>query len=246
MACPVHGAPSGRDRRWTRLARPGWDGPAIGCDPGDLGRGPVRPTSRSLFASATAWSRAACGGDLVEQRRLDRLADDVVDIGLVRDGRDDVLVRRDGVLRETAGAVLDGRRRRREERVVVRRRRRRVDRDLLGELDHAPRVREELRERDGRVRELGVLLDRDRHQALARDAGLAERRGDHAEVAVQGGVGVLDLAGQVGTGGVERRGAGREGVEADPVIAGQDGRVERPGACSCRRTSAATPRPRAS
>src|SRR5688572_22769533 len=43
------------------------------------------------------------GGDLVEQRRLDRLEDDLVDVGLLRDRRDDVLVRRDDALRERPG-----------------------------------------------------------------------------------------------------------------------------------------------
>src|SRR5207247_343908 len=77
------------------------------------------------------------GGDVVEQRGLDRLLDDLVDVGLLRDRRDDVGVRRDDVLRERPSAVLDRRAGRREERILERLRRRRVDRHLLAELDHA-------------------------------------------------------------------------------------------------------------
>src|SRR4051794_36073217 len=45
-------------------------------------------------------------GHLVEQGRLDGLEHDLVDVGLLRDRRDDVGVRRDDVLRERPRAVL--------------------------------------------------------------------------------------------------------------------------------------------
>src|SRR4051794_34985172 len=47
------------------------------------------------------------GWNLVEQRRLDRREDDLVDVSLLLDGRHDVRVGRDDALGERPGAVLD-------------------------------------------------------------------------------------------------------------------------------------------
>src|SRR3954447_8208055 len=80
------------------------------------------------------------GWNLVEQGRLDRREDDLVDVRLLLDRRDDVRVGRDDALGERPSAVFDGRGRCREVRVVIRDAGGRINGDLLGELDHAPRV----------------------------------------------------------------------------------------------------------
>src|SRR4051812_11143131 len=109
-----------------------WDGP-----PGGVGRA-VRNGRRGCSATGEQRVRLRDGVaqgllwvDLVEQRVLDGVEDDVVYLGLVRDRRDDVGVLRDGVLGDRSRTVLDRGRRGREERIAVCRRVRRIDGDLL-------------------------------------------------------------------------------------------------------------------
>ncbi len=166
------------------------------------------------------------GGDVVEQRRLDRLEDDRVDVGLVGDRRDDVRVGRDDVLGQRPGAVLDGRRRRprRTDRRTTRASTGRsatcllksvIDRGLVknwaSAMEAFGNLVSPLTEID--IRPLPVTLD------------LPSGAGTMRQVVVQRGVLVLDRRGPGWGRRVERRVAGGEGVEADAVVGGGQDRL---------------------
>ncbi len=83
------------------------------------------------------------GRDAVEQRRLNCLQEDIVDILEFRNLRFDVGLVRDNVLGIRAGRIFDCGRLGRKERVIIRRRGRRIDGNLLGEFELALGVGEE-------------------------------------------------------------------------------------------------------